>query len=638
MSRRRTALLLALLVGWSFGLRAWYGVSEILYRTFWDEKATVRNIKQALVTGDLEPNNGYYSTFSYMPATIVLAAMEGVHRLTREDDQESLVLARAPKANVWGLSVTGFRTARLLTALIGALCVLPVFFLGRHVFGASIGWLSALALGFMPLHIRAGAWVKPDALWSLTVTLALLWAVRAVESPTRKRFALAGFGVALATSAKFPGGVTALALTLGTLLAPGTWKKRIEWLVIAGGTALAAFLLLNPYLGISLTYLNRLSGEYAYRAGQRGVTILGSLTKVVKNFLPDLLGPATPLLFGAGLVWLAWACWRRRRAGGRGAAYLVLLSFPFVYVGAYFAKTPLYKANNLLPILPLVLMLSFWFLREASNQWLGSPTVRRLTGTLAFVAIAIMTVGHGHRFVYSALVPTTEVIARRDQRSVMGPPKVARLLYTEQYPKGDWKYQGWKPLSKMTARAVLDREQLTDTPDELLDLADGVVFNLLGRNSSEVESLRVRFEKNQPARVREFRARPFKVRGPPLLSVSHAWKLREPRRHLEVRLRETVARARVLPRVKVGEVVSLVVWTGGARRSTTRQAHIGEQAVALHASSTTGRGGTMYVSDRFVTRPDERRIKIPLDGAREIRVDLYRWLPREPSPSEDQGE
>ena len=80
--RRRTALLLALLVGWAVAVRTWEASVGLHAGETFDERFTLVNVA-AVVTGHgLRPQQAYYPSLSYLPPSLVLLAADAVHRIT----------------------------------------------------------------------------------------------------------------------------------------------------------------------------------------------------------------------------------------------------------------------------------------------------------------------------------------------------------------------------------------------------------------------------------------------------------------------------------------------------------------------------------------------------------------------------
>ena len=102
---------------------------------------------------------------------------------------------------------------RILHVLAGAITVVPVFFLGRRVFGERAGLLAAALLSVDQFHASWSRVFMPEVLMLLFVALVLLQMLRALEAKTARSYALLGLLLGLAYLAKEP----------AVLLLPSLW-------------------------------------------------------------------------------------------------------------------------------------------------------------------------------------------------------------------------------------------------------------------------------------------------------------------------------------------------------------------------------------------------------------------------------
>jgi hypothetical protein len=142
---------------------------------------------------------------------------------------------------------------RSLTALLGALTVLPVFHLARRVAGRGPAVAAALLVAVSPPLIAKSQVIEVDAPLTLFVAWGLLAAVGLADALTRRRAITAGVVVGLAATAKYPGIVLIVpclvAIALGAQTAPpaagrpgrGTPRQdtAIAWPAAIGVTGLA---------------------------------------------------------------------------------------------------------------------------------------------------------------------------------------------------------------------------------------------------------------------------------------------------------------------------------------------------------------------------------------------------------------
>ncbi len=583
-------VLLAALLVLSFGLRfASSSVGLDSTRNF-DERFTLHNVR-AFLDGRFVPANGFYPGLSYLPQTLVLAASREVYRATGWEGAAVFL------ADGQTFSPTAYLLARLLSVLYGTLSVWLVYRLGRRLYDPVVGLLAALLLSAMPAHLTASVAIKPDVLVVLLVLVAFDLAVSAIEAPTLRRYVQAGAAVGLAVAAKYTGVGAAIPLTLGTL-----WPRPLEgrrWgrLVLAGAAAVGAFLLVNPFLPVLLSYLPELTGIYAKKGAEAGGSHLGMLALELR-FLVRHHGA---VLTGVALASMAALAWRARRHPDpreRGRAGL-LLAFPLGYSLLYAAATTLFKGQNYLAVGAFTSLAAAWgtttavrrFALPRLGRW-GVPAVAWAASLLVAVVLR-----PGIELVYAEVVPTTHERAGAVLLAAFQPLE-AHLLVYERRKRED-------PPLRVTAGAIksgtLVVPSLAEVPATSLDRADAEVF--LAERLAE-PSYRERWERTPEAGRLRFGPRWFFARGPELVVLFHPWQKVE----------------------EDGELASFTVELplpaeGG------RTVEIAGRSIPLHLTQDRGRKG-LYLSERF---------EMPEGAAAELRfpeapvpvgepvVTWYRW-------------
>lgn len=96
-----------------------------------------------------------------------------------------------------------FILGRVLMALLGALTVLAVYFLGKYLFDEKTAWLGALFLAVSFIHVRQSHYVMVDTPMTFFCTVALIYAVRIYLKGGIKDYLLAGVFTGLATGTKY---------------------------------------------------------------------------------------------------------------------------------------------------------------------------------------------------------------------------------------------------------------------------------------------------------------------------------------------------------------------------------------------------------------------------------------------------
>lgn len=626
LSRQRVWLCLTLILLFGAGLRVWYSLADPGPRRFWDERYNFENARKILETWSFEPAKGYYpSPIQTWPQALTLAASQrlsaalGIEALETVDE-----LGR--------FTPTAYIQVRLISVLYGTATLLILFLVGRRMVSPVVGLCAAFALAATPWHIHSSGLFKPDALLVLTVVLAFYWSLAAIERGRVRDYALAGFGICLAMSAKIMGGLVALPLALGTLMIGWREWRRIALLALAAGTSLATFLILNPYAERYRWYVAHLQEDYAMRAARRGMSRDTMLAELADYFFgPYVHGPVLGSLALVGMVWLAIGALRSRTLSPVECSQrIMLVVFPPLYAAAYASATPYFKGNNLLPVVPFTLMAGMWLVLAAA-AWgtkrvpvLGSRPLGGVAAALLIVALGTP----GPVYVYRSLTPSTRDVALRFLGRGVDPDS-GRIVFSEEIPIPEPPGQGFH--NERLALQVVER--LDRVPIHRLSLSDGELFPESRLAEPAADFYRQRMERVHPRRVATFRPRPFELRGPALVAIRHRrrpladW----PRVNMACSSAdETCFAAALPPQVGAGELVSLWVRIPAEiipGTGTMLSLRVGERQIPLVAARRRGRMA-FYMTERFRLRAlgQEVRLGGVEPGERtKIRVVVCRW-------------
>jgi hypothetical protein len=277
---------------------------------------------------------------------------------------------------------------RVIQSIYGTLSIWLLFLIGRRLFSPEVGLLAALFLSVMPLHIRMSSFFKPDILVLMLTLLAFYWTIKALQSPSLKKYLLVGLAVGLATSGKYTAIPAAIPLTIGTFWVGLGLRQRLGWLVGAGVTSVVTFVVLNPHLDLVLQYLPKISHAIQMRAA-RGDTTRADvpfylLRMVVAADTHGLLIGCAAML---GLV-LMIAIFARRQAGAEQRFALgMVLVFTLGYLAYYWLGSPDLKSNSLLSLFPFTSLAAAWLL------WSGWTKLAEWNPGLARPAVAVILWG-----------------------------------------------------------------------------------------------------------------------------------------------------------------------------------------------------------------------------------------------------
>ncbi len=237
-------------------------------------------------------------------------------------------------------------SARIISALLGALTIPIVYLLARRYRGQGVGLVAAALMTVLFFHVRDSHFGVPDTLTTLFAAATVWLSLRAFQTRQSRDLLGAGLFAGLATGAKYTTVVVTVAVVVAALWAGTSWRQRMKLLSVAALGVVAGFiigypnLLLNPAVFVKdISFLFARVGE-----GFEGWRIVPDNSAVF--YLDTLVGStgiAAVTLTGIGLI----AALVRHRAED-----LILISFPLTYL-VVMSLSQGHFGRYLLPVLPL---------------------------------------------------------------------------------------------------------------------------------------------------------------------------------------------------------------------------------------------------------------------------------------------
>lgn len=324
-------------------LRAWTIRQVLPFVDHPDEPNPIDYVIGMMRTGD--PNQQFFqkpSLYIYMLLTALQAHYAWGQAAGLYGDLSQMVVTTHTVTTVPGF----FMTARLVTALFGALTALSAYALGARGWSKSAGLVGALFVAVLPMHLRFSQWATTDVMAALLVSLSLGASLLALRTGRWQAFLVAGAFAGLAASAKYNAGAAAGAIVVAAALRAWQTRRLLQeamHLAVAGLAAVACFVAGTPYALLSWGQVGggiaRQWGNYGGANGHyRGAWNVGGYADF---FLNDGLGLAACLLVLAGLAILA---------ARRPAVLAVWLGFAMPSLLVHLSR-PTHFMQNMLPLL-----------------------------------------------------------------------------------------------------------------------------------------------------------------------------------------------------------------------------------------------------------------------------------------------
>lgn len=620
--RRMTILLLSVVLLLSAVVRIYFASYDLGPKRFWDERYSLRNVQKIFATGTLVPQNAYYPLLAHLPQYAVLAAAEKVHSWTGGD--ESLVFDRRGR-----FSKHSYLMVRLVAVGYSLVGLWLTYLVGRRLFDVRVGLLGALILSGIPWHARSAVNFKPDALLVMTTVLAFWLGLRALSRPTAGRYAFAGLGFGLAISSKVIGGLVAVPFALASLVARGRALWRLGLLSLAGATAAATYIALNPDFRTNLHYLGMVLRFYSRTAEQSGGSHLGTLWRPVTWLLQwNVHGTLLGVVCLVALIWLGLRTINtlRTQAGDEPQAVqlgrLMLVTYPIFHAVGYAIVTPTFKNNNFVPILPFTAIAAAYLLILVGDRLMHSWPRRLRWASAAIVGVLVAL--PAPMYVYRSIVPTTLDQARSWVWRSVDQDGQLRMVVQEEWVHPVVPWEGsWK--LKTVSTATRGMGDLKGVERAELDAVDAEIFRA-STVAREPQLLGERFADRPVGDVKRFAASPFTSRGPELVAVLHKWRASKPPVELDIDDSDwPIVRAELPMDIGEDELLSLACWLPESHRVVPKF-RVGGVAKTLYWTRKVGRGH-QFVTDRQPA-PSDRSVEIEFDPEQtdnRISLTIYRW-------------
>jgi hypothetical protein len=242
-------------------------------------------------------------------------------------------------------------SARVISALAGALTIPFVFLMGRRYRDRRIGLSAALIMSVLFFHVRDSHFGVPDSFMTLFVAMTGWLALRAYQSNSKRDFWLAGLAAGLATASKYTSAIVFVPVALAAFHLASSNRKRtllqLTWAII------------GLVIGFAIGYPNLLINFPAFikdisflwirvGAGFEGWSLLPDNSAIF--YLSTLLWSIGLAAVGLSAIGLLISLRRRHFEDW------LLVSFPIVYV-IVMSLSLGHFGRYMIPILPCLAVL-----------------------------------------------------------------------------------------------------------------------------------------------------------------------------------------------------------------------------------------------------------------------------------------
>jgi len=311
---------------------------------------------------------------------------------------------------------------RLWSVFWGTLTIILCFLAARELFNKKAGFIAAIFMAILPLHIWDSHFGTTDIGLAFWTTLALWFGIKTYQNPSKKYFLAGGLVIGLAIGVKFNGALAAIYLM--TSAAITVWERRISWLkavqflILAFFGTVIAFFIASPYSFLDYPHMvGAFLKEFQHSTGRGHFGF--DLQAEGWQYHPYLYQLSVAFPFSLGLLfWIASLI---------GIFFIVvkhtfkktllLLSFSVLYF-CIVASWKFVPIRYYLPILPPLIIITAYFfsqLLEKSPRWGAVFFAVVFTYTLIFSITTTDRFSHDTRLEAAAwavqnLKPGSEIV------------------------------------------------------------------------------------------------------------------------------------------------------------------------------------------------------------------------------------
>lgn len=119
---------------------------------------------------------------------------------------------------IWDENLIFYFLSRALTAIFGALTVIPIYAAAREAFGKRVGIIAALSFAIIPFHVWNSSFALIDAPMLFFASWGVFYAISILKRNDTNDYAGGGFYIGLSASTKYNGGLTILTIPFAHLM------------------------------------------------------------------------------------------------------------------------------------------------------------------------------------------------------------------------------------------------------------------------------------------------------------------------------------------------------------------------------------------------------------------------------------
>ncbi len=302
---------------------------------------------------------------------------------------------------IWNDSLIFYLITRIISAIFGALTLIPIYLTGKRLFNEKVGLLAAFGYATFPYQVWWSHYTMPDTAMVFLLSWGIYYCAKILTEKDYANYVFAGFFFGLSASTKYNGILGIILIPLAHLLAPGYSRavkdingrkfKFFETLIMFVAAALSSvlgFVIGTPYAAVDYKTFIRTDGP---KGALWQFTNVGALD-VLKNI--DLIinrifisvGGHVGYVVMLGMVVIAiYIVYRFLTGTNNEYDYAsLLLLIPLVFLLVYVASRQKDSAQYYFVVYPYLAILYGYFIN------LVFVLVRRRSAVASFMTLGVL--------------------------------------------------------------------------------------------------------------------------------------------------------------------------------------------------------------------------------------------------------
>jgi hypothetical protein len=278
---------------------------------------------------------------------------------------------------------------RMMIVVAGLVGIWLTYLIGRRIHSPTVGLIAAAIITLSPLHIDLSQIIRTDIQMSMFVLLAVYLALPLGEAYRRRSLIGSAALAGAACATKWPGMLILLVPIALLLSTSGTWAEKVRRIVLAMAVAVAALLIISPFIAIDFRTVlaNVLVEGRPHHLSQTSSGLADTLAFYLLDVIPAALGWPIAMTAGVGGLIAVSGRWSARTS--------IPIVVPVLTFLALMCLQSIMWPRWAIPILPFLAIAAAIVLVSVMERvsQISRPTAVAVSGVIAILLFTPLAIG-----------------------------------------------------------------------------------------------------------------------------------------------------------------------------------------------------------------------------------------------------